>query len=117
MGETSKDRGNRGGGGRTTAPWPRVDDEQADDKDEKTASGGALQDEGSDESDEPGEGNRKADRRYREGVERFVADGGVDPAAREARRAVDDDDRVELEEAERIGRSRAKEHDPEIKRR
>ena len=60
------------------------------------------------EGDEPGEGNHSADQRYRDAVRRYIDEGKVDPAAREASRAVDDDDeREELERAEQIGRSRA----------
>jgi hypothetical protein len=40
--------------------------------------------------DEIGEGNHDADRRYREATERFVKSGAVEPAAQEARRAVED---------------------------
>jgi hypothetical protein len=68
-----------------------------------------------DDAEAPGEGNRAADRRYREATEKFVAEGRVEPAADEARRAMDDpDEREELERAEEIGRSRAREHDPEL---
>jgi len=64
-----------------------------------------------------GEGDREADRHYREATERYVADGKVGPAAKEAERALDDEgQRRELERAEEIGRSRAKEHDPETRR-
>jgi len=77
-------------------------------------------DAGTDEGGEDellGEGNRSADRRYREATQRYVADGKVAHAADEARRAVDDEDeREELEAAERAGRSRAKEHDPELRK-
>lgn len=63
-----------------------------------------------------GEGNREADRHYREATERYVAAGKVDHAAKEAERALDDDgQRRELERAEQIGRSRAKETDPETR--
>jgi hypothetical protein len=73
-------------------------------------------DEGGDE-ELLGEGNRTADRRYREATQRFVAEGKVAEAADEARRAVDDEDeREELERAERAGRARAKEHDPELRK-
>jgi hypothetical protein len=66
---------------------------------------------------EGGEGNREADRHYREATERYVAEGKVGPAAKEAERALDDEgQRRELERAEEIGRSRAKEHDPETRR-
>ena len=68
------------------------------------------------DGEEAGEGNREADRHYREATERYVADGKVDHAAKEAERALDDDgERRELERAEQIGRSRAKEHDPETR--
>jgi hypothetical protein len=36
-----------------------------------------------------GEGNREADRRYREGARRFAESGRVDDAARDARASVD----------------------------
>jgi len=64
-----------------------------------------------------GEGNREADRHYREATERYVAEGKVAHAAKEAERALDDEgERTELERAEEIGRSRAKKHDPETRR-
>jgi hypothetical protein len=63
-----------------------------------------------------GEGNHEADRRYREATEEFIASGRVDEAAREAKRAVDEDGE-ELEAAEQEGRSRVAEEDPEVKRR
>jgi len=64
-----------------------------------------------------GEDNREADRNYREATEKYVAEGKVAHAAKEAERALDDDgERSELERAEEIGRSRAKEHDPETRR-
>jgi hypothetical protein len=66
--------------------------------------------------EEPGEGNGEADRQYREATKRFIDSGKVGPAADEARRALDDErERKELEEAERIGKSRAAEHDAEVK--
>jgi len=67
------------------------------------------QDEGSVESD-PGEGNRAADRRYRDATKRFIDEGKVEPAADEAREAVEDEaQRAELERAEEAGRKRAAE--------
>jgi hypothetical protein len=57
-------------------------------------------------TDEPGEGNREADRRYREATRKYVDSGAVDPAAKEARRAVDDErEGKELKEAEKAGKS------------
>jgi hypothetical protein len=63
-----------------------------------------------------GEGNHEADRRYRDDVARFIASGRVDEAAREAKRAVEEEGE-ELEAAEQEGRSRAAEEDPEVKKR
>jgi hypothetical protein len=57
-------------------------------------------------TDEQGEGNRDADRRYREATERYAKSGAVEPAAKEARRAVDDpEQRDDLKKAEDIGKS------------
>ena len=57
-------------------------------------------------TDEPGEGNHEADRRYRESTRKFVDSGAVEPAAKEARRAVDDPaEREELKEAEKAGKA------------
>jgi hypothetical protein len=55
-----------------------------------------------------GEGDHEADARYRDETERFIAEGDVEQAAEEAKRAMADDPE-ELEEAEREGRSRAAE--------
>lgn len=76
-----------------------------------------TQDQKTDQLDKnAGEGNREADRHYREATERYVADGKVGPAAKEAERALDNEgERRELERAEQIGRSRAKEPDPETR--
>ena len=63
-----------------------------------------------------GEGDHEADRRYREETERFIASGRVDEAAREARRAMEEDSE-ELEAAEQEGRSRSAGEDPEVKKR
>ena len=55
--------------------------------------------------DEAGEGNRDADRRYRDATEEYVKSGRPDPAGREAQRSMDDDrQRRDLEEAERRAR-------------
>lgn len=61
------------------------------------------------DTEEIGEGNQAADRRYRDATEKFVAEGKVDGAAREAQRAVEDEDeRRELERAEEQGRAPAR---------
>jgi hypothetical protein len=59
---------------------------------------------------EMGEGNRQADRQYRDDVKKYVDSGRPDEAGKEAQRAVDDDkQRPDLENAERIGKSRSAE--------
>ena len=54
-----------------------------------------------------GEGNRSADREYREGVAKHVQAGKSEQAAREAEEALDSDEAEELEAAEATGKSRA----------
>jgi hypothetical protein len=57
------------------------------------------------ESRNEGEGNRTADRQYRENVSRHVQSGKSQPAAEDARRALDSDEADELREAERQGKA------------
>lgn len=59
-----------------------------------------------------GEGDREADRNYRERTEKFVKSGKVEEAAQRAK----DQDPEEARQAEEAGRKRAKEHDPEVHR-
>ena len=47
-----------------------------------------------------GEGNRTADRKYREGVRRHVESGAPKPAGEEAQRALEGDEGEELRQAE-----------------
>jgi hypothetical protein len=63
-----------------------------------------------------GEGNREADRRYREATKSFISRGDVEEAAREAQRALDQEP-DELEAAERESRSHIAEEDPEVRKR
>ncbi len=70
---------------------------------------------GTDEPNE-GEGNRTAARRYNEAQQRFVRKGEVEEKAREAERALDGDERGELERAEGEGKRHIAEEDPEVKR-
>ncbi|MGE3401730.1 MAG: hypothetical protein AB7K63_04025 [Vicinamibacterales bacterium] len=63
-----------------------------------------------------GEGNYKASQRYREKTEAFVESGRVDEAAENAAPESADEAR-ELEDAERAGRERMKEEDPQLRRR
>lgn len=66
----------------------------------------------SDDRRQPGEGDREADRHYREQTRRFVKSGRVEKAAEQAR----GQDPEEAREAEQRGRQRAKEVDPEVHR-
>lgn len=52
-----------------------------------------------------GEGNKTADRNYREDVQAFVESGKVDEAAEKAREALDGPEAAELEKAESDGKS------------
>ncbi len=57
------------------------------------------------EEEEMGEGNRDADRRYREDTEEYVKSGRPDSAGREAQRSMDAErQRRDLEDAERRAR-------------
>ncbi len=64
------------------------------------------------DKDVQGEGNRDADRHYREHTREFVESGRVDEAAKKAREESSDEDA----RAEEQGRRRAKEEDPEVHR-
>jgi hypothetical protein len=59
-----------------------------------------------------GEGDKEADRHYREHTREFVESGKVDEAAERAR----DQDPEEARKAEEAGRRRAKEMDPDVHR-
>jgi hypothetical protein len=62
---------------------------------------------------EHGEGNYKASRDYNERTKRFVQSGQVDEAAQQAA-PNDAQEAAEMQEAERVGRSHAKEEDPAL---
>jgi hypothetical protein len=55
-----------------------------------------------------GEGNRTADRRYREGVRGHVDSGASEPAAEEAQHDLEGPEAAELREAEENAKSRGK---------
>ena len=65
---------------------------------------------------EKGEGNHAADRRYRDATKRFIDSGKVDEAAQEAEAALQTE-QEELEAAEKEGRSRMAEEDPQVSKR
>jgi hypothetical protein len=52
-----------------------------------------------------GEGNRTADRQYREGVRRHVESGASEPAAEEAQRALEGAEGDELRRAEPVAKA------------
>jgi hypothetical protein len=54
-----------------------------------------------------GEGNREADRQYRQGATQHAKSGRTEQEAREAERAIDEDESGELKEAEQAGKSKA----------
>ena len=59
--------------------------------------------------DTSGEGNREADRKYRDAATNYAQSGRAERAAREAEEALEDEDEAaELEEAEEEGKSRAR---------
>lgn len=52
-----------------------------------------------------GEGNKTADRHYREGVRQHIESGKSEPAAKEAKRAVEGEQGDELRRAQEEGRA------------
>lgn len=67
-----------------------------------------------------GEGDYRAAARYRKDLEHYLEEAGeegVEAAAREAEHALDTDEREELEDAEKEGRSKMKEEDPLLHKR
>lgn len=63
-----------------------------------------------------GEGNRTAARTYNRDQHRFAQSSKVEPAARDAARALDTDEAKELQEAEQAGKRRSHGEDPAVKR-
>lgn len=55
-----------------------------------------------------GEGNRTADREYREDTREFVKSGRVDEAAEKARDAIDGEEKEALDRAEEAGKQPAR---------
>ena len=62
-------------------------------------------DEKDDQLKNEGEGNRTADRQYREGVRRHVESGASEPAAEEAEQALEGAEGDELRRAEEAAKS------------
>ena len=68
-----------------------------------------------DKKEQPGEGNREADRRYRKRTREFVESEDVEEKAREAEPA-SREEAERLKKAEETGEDQAKEKDPAVKR-
>ncbi len=63
-----------------------------------------------------GEGNREAAETYNEKTKKFVESGKVEESAADAKQAVEGSEKADLEAAEKAGRDRAKEFDPNVHR-
>lgn len=63
-----------------------------------------------------GEGNRGAAEVYNEETKKFVKSGKVEESAADAKKAVEGGEKAELDAAEKAGRERAKEMDPNVHR-
>jgi hypothetical protein len=55
-----------------------------------------------------GEGSRSAARDYNQRTDAFIRSGKVEESAKRAEKAIESDERKELSDAEKIGRSHAK---------
>jgi hypothetical protein len=62
-------------------------------------------------SKKKGEGDYESAERYQRDASKFAHSGKVEPAAREAKAAREGGERREMDRAEKVGRSRAKEDD------
>ncbi len=62
-----------------------------------------------------GEGNHTAAKQYNDAQKRFAASGKVEPAAKDAARAVDGPEGPDLRKAEEIGKRHAHGEDPQVK--
>lgn len=63
-----------------------------------------------------GEGNRTAARQYNDAQKKFAESGKVEPAAKDAAKAVDGPEGSELRKAEEIGKRHAHGEDPQLKK-
>jgi hypothetical protein len=71
---------------------------------------------GDKDSRNEGEGNKTADRHYRDGVTRTIQSGQVDKKAKEAERAYDGAEGDELRRAEQAGKKHSHGEDPALKK-
>jgi hypothetical protein len=80
------------------------------------AAGGDKAAGGTDDTNE-GEGNKSADRHYREGVRKTVESGKVDQGAKAAERAYEGAEGEELRRAEQEGKKHSHGEDPALRER
>jgi hypothetical protein len=69
-----------------------------------------------DANENEGEGNKSADRRYREGVRQTVRSGQVEKKAKEAEQAIEGPEGPELRRAEEVGKKHSHGEDPQLKK-
>ena len=94
-------------------PWIRKDERFPEDHHD--VKGRPLDEDGDPDANE-GEGNKSADRNYREGVAKTVKSGTVDEKAKEAEAALDGPEGEKLRRAEELGKMRSKGEDPQLKK-
>lgn len=63
-----------------------------------------------------GEGNQTAARQYNDAQKNFAGSGKVDPAAKDAAKAVDGPEGADLRKAEELGKRHARGEDPQLKK-
>ena len=63
-----------------------------------------------------GEGDYESARRYRESAEDFAENEDTDQKAEKAKKSLEGDEREKLKQAEKAGKEKAKEFDPQVKR-
>ncbi len=63
-----------------------------------------------------GEGNHTAAKQYNDAQKDFAQSGKVEPAAKDAAKAVDGAEAAELAKAEEVGKSRTHGEDPQLKK-
>ncbi|MFC3229261.1 hypothetical protein ACFOGJ_18585 [Marinibaculum pumilum] len=63
-----------------------------------------------------GEGDRESARRYNKDAREFVADHDVSKKAKDAEKALSGKEGSALKEAEKAGKSKAREEDPQVSR-
>jgi len=63
-----------------------------------------------------GEGNRTAAKEYNEKTQDFAENEDVESKAKDARDDIEQDDQAVFEDAEKLGKGKAREFDPQVQR-